>query len=102
MSDKVAEAFEIKEDIAIEDEFNTWWERVKPPEYESSFKSAVKNAYYAGAGNMGYIMTQLSKQTAKKKIDGGSIVDRLFVEIHEYFADLVTEVEKVHGEQFKR
>lgn len=102
MSDKLAEAFDVKQDITIEDEFNTWWERVKPPEYEESFKSAVKNAYYAGAGNMGYIMTQLSKATAKKKIDGGSIVDRLFVEIHEYFADLVTTIEEAHRAQFKK
>jgi hypothetical protein len=96
---KLAQIFSVDPNITIEKEFNTWWERVKPPEYEESFKSAVKNAYYAGAGNMGFIMTQLSK--GEPKVISGAIVDKLFEEIQDYFMDLVDDIETAHKERFR-
>ena len=90
MKKQIEELIKIKEDINIEEEWETWWSRVKPDEYEESFKSAVKNAYYSGAGNMGFIMSQLAKQ---KETNGGAIVDSLFNEINDYFTNLVDSIE---------
>lgn len=87
----IGEAFAIDPNITMGGEFDIWWNKVKPAEFNEESETSHRNAYYAGAANMGYIMSQLAK--GRPAEIAGAIVDRLFEEIQNYFLDNIERVE---------
>lgn len=75
-------------ELSIEAQFRTWYDRVKKPDSNIAFEISMRNSYYSGAAEMGFIMTTLAAEGTPK---AGEIVDSLFNEIKSYFESAVFE-----------
>jgi hypothetical protein len=76
--------------ISIEEQFKTWYKRLGPqglaPADDILFETSMRNSYYSGAAEMGFILTALAEEG---RPGSGQVVDDLFVEIKTYFESAI-------------